>query len=120
MSHIAMYSGMYEVIREYAELLDKVLIELKGETSAPPDDNRKRLGQFLRSLVAPQKGDLPIRLMKILLKDSDQIDTQELARIGGQLESQTVDPSVIDPLERLAQSLEQEQAVAMARMRMRG
>jgi hypothetical protein len=120
MSHIAMYSGMYEVIREYAELLDRVLIELKGGTSAPQDGNRERLGQFLKSLVAPQKGDLSIRLMKTLLKDNDQIDTQELARIGRQLESRPVDSSVIEPLERLAQSLEQEQAVAMARMRMRG
>ena len=120
MSHIAMYSGMYEVIREYAELLDKVLIELKGGIASPQDDNRKRLGQFLKSLVSPQKGDLSIRLIKILLRDSDQIDTQELARIGGQLESRPVDSSIIEPLERLAQSLEQEQAVAMARMRMRG
>lgn len=120
MSHIAMYSGMYEVIREYAELLDKVLIELKVGASTPQDDNRKRLGQFLKSLVSPQKGDLSIRLIKILLRDSDQIDTQELARIGGQLESRSVDSSIIEPLERLAQSLEQEQAVAMARMRMRG
>lgn len=120
MSHIAMYSGMYEVIREHAELLDKVLIELKGGTGSPQDENRKRLGQFLKALVAPQKGDLSIRLMKVLLRDSDQIDTQELARIGGQLESRPVDSSVIEPLERLAQSLEQEQAVAMARMRMRG
>ncbi len=37
MSHIAMYSGVYEQIREYAELLDKVLIEIKGGTSSPLD-----------------------------------------------------------------------------------
>ena len=56
MSHIAMYSGVYEEIRDYAELLDKVLVELKGGTSSPQDESRRKLGQFLKSLVTPQKG----------------------------------------------------------------
>jgi hypothetical protein len=120
MSHIAMYSGVYEEIREYAELLDKVLIDIKGGTSSPRDEDRRKLGQFLRSLVTPRKGDLTMRLINILLRDNDEIDPPELAKIGGRLEGENVDSSVIEPLERLAQSLEQEQAVAMARMRMRG
>lgn len=120
MSHIAMYSGVYEQIREYAELLDKVLIELKGGTSSPHDESRRKLGQFLKSLVVPQTGDLTMRLINVLLRDNDEVDPPELAEIGEKLETEEVDASMIGPLERLAQSLEQEQAVAMARMRMRG
>lgn len=120
MSHVAMYSGVYEEIREYAELLDKVLIELKGGTSSPGDEDRRKLGQFLQSLVTPRKGDLTMRLINILLRDNEEIDPPKLAAIGGRLESEVVDTSVIGPLEKLAQSLEQEQAVAMARMRLRG
>ncbi|MGE0885485.1 MAG: hypothetical protein AB7P14_18205 [Blastocatellales bacterium] len=120
MSHIAMYSGVYDEIREYAELLDKVLIELKGGNSSPRDEDRTKLGQFLMSLVVPQKGDLTMRLINILLRDNSEVDPLELARIGEKLGREEVDNSVIEPLERLAQSLEHEQAVAMARMRMRG
>lgn len=120
MSHVALYSGVYEDIREYAELLDKVLIELKGGTSSPSDENRRKLGEFLRSLVTPRKGDLTMRLINILLRDNEELNPPELAEIGSRLESEVVDESVIEPLEKLAQSLEQEQAVAMARMRLRG
>jgi hypothetical protein len=120
MSHVAMYSGVYEELREYAELLDKVLIELKGNTGSPGDDNRRKLGQFLKALVSPRKGDLAMRLINILLRDNEDVDPPRLAEIGGRLESEAVDESVIGPLEKLAQSLEQEQAVAMARMRLRG
>ncbi|HWQ34532.1 MAG TPA: hypothetical protein VNQ79_16905 [Blastocatellia bacterium] len=120
MSHIAMYSGVYEEIRGYAELLDKVLVELKGGTGLPHDEDRRKLGQFLTALNAPQKGDLTMRLIHILLRDNGEIDQSELAKIGERLETEDVDNSVIEPLERLAQSLEQEQATAMARMRMRG
>lgn len=120
MSHIAMYSGVYEEIREYAELLDKVLIDIKGGTSSSQDEDRRKLAQFLISLVTPREGDLTMRLINILLRDNGEIDPPELAKIGEQLEGEDVDGSVIEPLEQLAQSLEQEQAVAMARMRMRG
>jgi len=115
-----MYSGVYEEIRGYAELLDRVLIELKSDTGSPHDEDRRRLGQFLTALNAPQKGDLTMRLIHILLRDKDEIDQSELAKIGERLETDAVDHSMIEPLERLAQSLEQEQATAMARMRMRG
>ena len=117
MNHIAMYSGVYEEVREYAELLDEVLIELKGGTSSPQDEGRKKLGQFLKRLVKPRKGDLTTRLFNILLRDNDELDPLELSRIGGLLMSTEADDAVIEPLEKLAKSLEQEQAVAMARMR---
>jgi len=120
MSQIAMHSGVYEDIREYAELLDKVLIDLKGGNSSPNDAIRRKLADLLKSLLTSQTGDLSMRMVNFLLRGTREIDPSELARIGELLESTQVDNSVIEPLERLAQSLEREQAVAMARMRMRG
>ena len=120
MSQISMYSGVYEDLREYAELLDKVLIDLKGGNSSPDDPIRRKLADLLKSLLTSQTGDLSMRMVNFLLRGTREIDASELARIGELLESTQVDNSVIEPLERLAQSLEREQAVAMARMRMRG
>jgi hypothetical protein len=120
MSQIAMYSGVYDEIREYAELLDKVLMDLKGGTSGPQDENRQRLAELLTSLATPGAGDLSIRVISFLLRDDAGVDPAELAKIGKLLKATSADNSMIEPLERLAQSLQQEQAVTMARMRMRG
>ncbi len=120
MSQIAMYSGIYDEIREYAEVLDRVLVDLKGGTSSPQDENRQKLAELLISLAAPQAGDLSMRLISFLLRDDTGVDPLELSKIGELLRATRVETSVIAPLERLAQSLQREQAVAMARMRMRG
>jgi hypothetical protein len=120
MSQTAILSGMYEELREYAELLDKVLVELKGGTSHPRDEKRKKLGQFLTELGSARTTSLTARLIGLLLKNDGSVAPQELARIGARLSSPgggEVDRTVISRLEELARSLEQEQAAAMARMR---
>jgi hypothetical protein len=60
-----------------------------------------------------------MRLISVLLLGNTDINPRELAKIGDLLRGTPVDNSVIEPLERLAQSLQREQAVAMAKMRMR-
>ena len=120
MSQTAIFSGMYEEVRDYAELLDKVLVELKGGISQPQDEKRKRLGQFLTELGSRNTRSLAVRLIGRLLRSEGQVTPQELASIGNRLsalEATSVEPEMISQLEELARSLEQEQAVAMARLR---
>lgn len=120
MSQTAIFSGMYEEVRDYAELLDKVLVELKGGISQPQDEKRKRLGQFLTELGSRNTRSLAVRLIGRLLRSEGQVTPQELASIGNKLSvpiTSPIDPEMISQLEELARSLEQEQAVAMARMR---
>jgi len=111
---------MYEEVRDYAELLDKVLIELKSGVSHPQDEKRKRLGQFLTELDSKHTRSVAVRLISRLLRNEGQVTPQELASIGNTLSVQIalpIDSAMISQLEELARSLEQEQAVAMARMR---
>lgn len=120
MSQTAIFPGMYEEVRDYAELLDKVLVELKGGTGQPQDEKRKKLGQFLTELGSANTRSLAVRLISRLLRNEGQVTPQELANIGGKLnapEAAEIDQTMISQLEELARSLEQEQAVAMARMR---
>lgn len=120
MSQTAIFSGMYEEVRDYAELLDKVLVELKGGISQPQDEKRKKLGQFLTEPGSRQTRNLAVRLIGRLLRSAGQVTPQELANIGNRLrasEAASVEPEMISQLEELARSLEQEQAVAMARLR---
>jgi hypothetical protein len=110
---------MYEQLRECAELLDKVLVELKRGTSRPQDEKRKKLAEFLTELGSARTSSMAARLIRLLVKTEGHVSPQELARIGARLISPTdeLDRTAISHLERLARSLEQEQAVAMARMR---
>jgi hypothetical protein len=120
MSQTAIFSGMYEEVRDYAELLDKVLIELKSGISQPQDEKRKKLGRFLTELSSDRSRSLAARLIGRLLRSEGQVTPQELASIGNKLnsaEAGAIDQTMISQLEQLARSLEQEQAVAMARMR---
>lgn len=120
MSQTAMFSGMYEEVRDYAELLDKVLVEVKGGISQPQDEKRKKLSQFLTELGSLHPRNLAVRLISRLLRSEGHVTPQELASIGARLrapEPSPIDPVMISQLEELARSLEQEQTVAMARMR---
>jgi hypothetical protein len=120
MSQTAIFSGMYEELRDYAELLDKTLAELKGQAYLPQNERRQQLGQFLRELGQAQSRSLAVRLLGRILRREGAVAPQELARIGGRLagaEAVKVDPGMVAQLEQLARSLEQEQATALARMR---
>jgi hypothetical protein len=117
MSQVGLYAGLYDRLREYADLLDKVLIELKGGKGSPDDEKRRKLRMFLESLGVNNGEDLSTQLIYILLRDETEVNAGELARIGRQLASTEIDQSVIEPLEKLAQALEHEQAGVMARMR---
>jgi len=47
MSDASLFSGLYQQIHEYAELLDDVLVNLKENTSSLEDKSRQELASFL-------------------------------------------------------------------------
>jgi len=116
MSDASLFSGLYQQIHEYAELLDDVLVNLKENTSSLEDKSRQELASFLLDLTNEQCEDLPVRLIALALRNN-KVNLAEIADIGQALQSTEIDESDIELLEQLAQSLEQEQAGAMERMR---
>ncbi|MGH9842219.1 MAG: hypothetical protein ACREEM_25995 [Blastocatellia bacterium] len=120
MSQAAIFPRLYKEVRDYAELLDKVLVELKGGTGQPQDEKRRKLGQFLTELGSTNTQSLATRMISRLLWNEGRVTPRELANIGGGLNSPdtiTIDQAMISQLEELARSLEREQALAMAKMR---
>ena len=56
MSDIGLQVGFYTQVREYAELLDQTLIELKSTASSSlGNDSARQLGTFLMALGADNK-----------------------------------------------------------------
>lgn len=117
MSNPGLYASIYQQIREYAELVDTVLIGLKAGTSTVNDSPRQQLGRLLLTLSGDTWDSLPIRLIALMLRDKDKINKQKWATLGNTLLSEHPASSVIKDLEDLAMVLEQEQVGTITKMR---
>jgi len=117
MSDTGFFSGIYQHARSQAELLDRVLVRLNAGTSRPEDEDRQHLATWLRSLEPPRTEDYGALFARSLLGKHGPSFQQGWGELGDALQQSPVAPSIIARLEELARVLEQEQAVALARLR---
>jgi hypothetical protein len=117
MSGTGFYSGLYDQIREYAELVDDVIIGIKGDTSSPSDPSRKKLMAFLKNLAADHWENLSTRLISLVIRNGSGVSQTEWSQVGNALSLSEVDDAVVERLEDLARFLEREQIGAMAGMK---
>ena len=117
MSNTGLYSGLYSRLRDHAELLDRVLIDLKTGNSSPSDKERQKLAQLLTGLRKSPSDDFSTQLLAILLRNVEKSNLAEWEKIGRILLSTEVNADVIAKLEKLANTLEYERAGIFARMR---
>jgi len=117
MSWSALNADLYEQIRRYAEVTDRALIELRGDTNERHNTELESLGKLLAELNTLRREDLSARLIWLVLRDSVRMTPQEIAGLGAALTSAERNASVVAALEKLAQALAREQAVVKSRMR---
>lgn len=117
MTNPGLYSGIYQHIREYAELVDEVLITLKADGAKAERASREKLSDLLTGLVAERANSLPLRMVGLLIVGDDANSRARWVRVAKLLKSAVVDAALIAELESLAQTLEQIQSDAMAKMR---
>lgn len=117
MNNPGLYASIYQQIREYAELVDTVLISIKSGISAVSDPERQKLGNLLITLSGNTWDSLPTRMIALLLRDKDNVNQQKWAKLGRVLLSEQLDPSITKDLEDLAVALEQEQVGTITKMR---
>jgi hypothetical protein len=117
MSDTGLFSGIYQGIRDHADLLDRVLVRLKAGTSTRDDEDRKRLAAWLCSLGESHSADYAASMIRVLLRGQGAAVQQGWGEIGQSLRLVQVSPRVIERLEELARALEREQAAALARLR---
>ena len=117
MSDIGLFSGIYQQARGQAEILDRVLVRLNAGTSRPQDEDRMHLAAWLASLEPRRTDDYAALFARSLLGKHGASFQQGWAELGEALQQEPVAPSIVARLEELARVLEQEQAVALARLR---
>ncbi|MCE9561157.1 MAG: hypothetical protein K8U57_03795 [Planctomycetes bacterium] len=117
MTDTGLFSGIYQGIRDHADLLDRVLVRLNAGTSTTQDEDRRRLAAWLCSLGADQTADASAAMIRVLLRGQGAGVRQGWGEVGELLRLELVGPPVIDRLEELARALEREQATVLARLR---
>jgi len=116
MSETGLYSGLYQNLHEYADLVDRVLVNIKTGRSSENDPSRQELGELLIQLAQDQLDDLPVRLIQLALQNRSDVSRADLDRAGKALVSEEIDEDTIRRLELIAQVLEEEQTRAMSRI----
>lgn len=117
MSEIGQQLEFYEELYEQAELIDKVLLEIKADQSLQNASCSDELGEMLNSLKDEEWENSPARLFVILMRDFRRTQRLEWATVGEKLISRSFDDETITKLEKLASVLEQEQTNIMARIK---
>jgi hypothetical protein len=116
MSNPGFYSDIYQQIRTYADLVDKVLIALKDDARTS-DPSRESLAQILDSFAVDEQEDLSVRIIVLMLGGNNKANREKWLSLSAALRGGKSDRSLIEDLELLAHTLEQQQADALAKMR---
>jgi hypothetical protein len=117
MNDTGLFSGIYEGIRNRADLLDRVLVQLKAGTSVPENPDRRQLAVWLSSVADSETPDYSARMIGVLLRSQCPGLQKGWEDIGNLLRGNQIRKETIDRLEELARALEREQATALARLR---
>jgi hypothetical protein len=116
-SYSGLYSGLYARIRDYAQLLDDVLIGLKSGNSSPNDERRKELAHLLLGTSTTSRSNLSAQIFQIFLQTEAAPDRRQMEEVGSALLSANPPHALVEKLESFATALEQERAGILAKMR---
>lgn len=116
MSATGLFSGLYARVREYAELLDDVILQVKSKEGGPADPRRKKLAKLLIAIDDGPAADLATQLLAVLVRERRQ-GVAGWADVGRALLAQDVPGSVVPRLEELARAVENERAGVLAKLR---
>ncbi len=116
MSNPSVHSGLYSAVRGLAELVDRVLLDLKSGLATERGDRRRQLGNLLVRVADTSNRDVNSNVFRVLVRDSSKGQFDPGA-IGKQLLADDTGKDSIDKLELLAGILEIERTSMLARMR---
>jgi len=116
MSNPGVHSGLYSAVRGLAELVDRVLLDLKSGLATERGDRRRQLGNLLIRVSDAANRDVSSNVFRVLVRDSSkgQFDS---GQVGKQLLADDGGKDSINELEILASILENERTSMLARMR---
>lgn len=116
MSDPGLYTHLYAQLRDCAELIDHVIIELESKESSTGKHERETLASLLRTSQTAPASNLSAMLLVNVLREKRMTGTANWNDIADAIDRGDVSQAVIGRLEELARIVESERADLHARM----
>jgi hypothetical protein len=116
MSDPGLYTHLYSHIRDCAELIDHVIVDLETGGSTGAQGERETLATLLRALHKAPFSTLSTTLLSTLLRDKNTVSVHDWSKIADGIDRGDTSRAVIEPLGELARALESERAGVHARI----
>ena len=117
MSATGLYSGIYAQLREFGELLDEVLMELKRGGGLDKRSNVDALATRFEEMGRRDTAGLQAQMLRAVLQERMDKSPRYWEKIGHRLRNGISDNELVAELERTAANLEHERAEVFAKMR---
>lgn len=114
MSDIGMHSNVYERVRDFGDLVDDVIVNLRSGRGDDP--KRERLAEILISLDSTPPAALSSAWFAMLIGALNPKAGKEWAEVGRALHRSTPDVRTLQQLEALAAKLELRRTEVFAKM----
>lgn len=115
MSDPGLYAHLYAQLRDCAELIDRVIIDLETAGGASGSKEREALAGLLRLLQAAPASNLSAMLLSNVLRENEVARRANWGQIADAIDKGDGSDAVIGQLEELARALESERADMHAR-----
>jgi hypothetical protein len=115
MSETGIIAAGYQRVRDYAESVDRLLLDLKLG-AAPSDETVKPVIQLLEGLENDRTASAPIHAVRLLLRSRNLLSPSRFKAIAAQLRSKRPSPDAVEDLETVAALLDDERAAMSARL----
>jgi len=116
MSDSGLYTHHYAQLRDCAELIDHVIIDLETTGGAAGTKEREALVSLLRTLHTAPASNLSATLLANVLRETRTGGRANWNEIADAIDKGDASPAVIGRLEELARALESERADMHARI----
>lgn len=116
MSDPGLYTHLYAQLRDCAELIDQVIIDLETSRGVAGMKARETLATLLRALQAAPASSLDAMLLANVLRESRITGRANWNEVADAIDRGDASRAVIGRLEELARVLESERADMHARM----
>ncbi len=117
MSDTSYFVGYYSQIRDFAELVDKALIELKTNKDFKGENHRQKLGELLVNSASSEENDVFYHNLQLILHEKFKAIVSDWGHLGEEIISSNVSGDTLKRLEKVADLLEQERAGVFAKIR---
>lgn len=115
MSDIGIIAAGYQRVREYAESVDRLLLDLK--LGAPPSDETVLpVVELLEGLENDRNASAPIHVLRLLLRSRNVLSPSRFKAIAAELRSKKPTADAVEDLETVAALLDDERAAISARL----